>query len=129
MKFGVNRLSIGLSAALGAVVFLAIWPGNIVYWGSEDRIEAYLRTQTPLGSSQLRVTQWLSSHGVPSEIHEAVVEPNSHYPPTKIGGASFINESIARYRIVFRTDIEAFYIFDSSGNLVDLHVRRTVDAL
>jgi hypothetical protein len=128
MKFGAKRVAIGLAAALGATVLIALWLGNVVYWGSEDRIEAYLRTQTPLGSPQSRVTQWLSTRGVPSQIHVAVVKPNSSYPPTKVGGSSFIHESIAHYRVIFRADIEAFYIFDSNGNLVDLRVRREVDA-
>src|SRR5882724_7912485 len=78
-----------LVLAMAAAGLLFGWPGHIVYWRSEESIESYLKTQTPLGSSQVRVTQWLRARGVGSEIHEAVVKPNSHYPPTKIGGTRF----------------------------------------
>jgi hypothetical protein len=125
----VRLLFITLSLAAAFALCFMLWLSNDVYRGSEESIETYLRTQTPLGSSQQQVTQWLSARGVGSEVFEAIVEPNSDYPPTKIGGTSFIHESVAHYGLIFRADIEAFYIFDSQGTLVDLRVRRTVDAL
>ena len=141
MRFRVQRLLIALrgisvGVAVGTLVLTATvavlifeWPGNIVYWRSEESIEAYLRAQTPLGSTQTNVTQWLRARAIGAEIDEAVVEPNSRYPPTKIGGSSFIHAPIAHYGRIFRADIEAFYIFDTNRTLVDLRVRRTVDGL
>jgi hypothetical protein len=128
MKFRVGRRYVVLLIAIAAAVLVAYWPGNSVYWGSEHSIEAYLKTQTPLGSSQERVSQWLSARNLRGEIHRATIEPNSEYPLTTIGGSSFIHESVAHYGAIFRTDIEAFYVFDANGKLVDLRVRRTVDA-
>jgi hypothetical protein len=48
------------------------------------------------------------------------VAANSEYPLGSTGGAAFIHESVASYRIVLRAHVEAFYIFDSNGRLVDL---------
>jgi hypothetical protein len=128
MKLRVGRQYVVLLLAIAAAVLVASWPGNPVYWGSENTIEAYLKTQTPLGSPQERVSQWLGARNLRAEIHQATIKPNSEYPLTKIGGSSFIHESIAHYGPIFRADIEAFYVFDANGKLVDLRVRRTVDA-
>ena len=50
------------------------------------------------------------------------------YPPSRVGGASFVTAEIASYRFPFATSVEAFYIFDARGNLTDISVRRTIVA-
>ena len=129
MKLRIPRHWILLSLAIVAALLVASWPGHYVYWGSEGSIEAYLKTQTPIGSPYERVSQWLGARNVHAELYQGAIKPNSEYPLTSTGGSSFIHESIAHYGPIFRADIEAFYVFDSNGRLVDLRVRRTVNAL
>jgi hypothetical protein len=97
-----------------------------VYLRSEERIETYLKNQTPLGSPQSVVVDWLVSRGIQAEIHEARIRANSDYPLTRIGGAAFAHELLASYALRL-VSVEAFYIFDEQGTLVDLRVRKTVD--
>jgi hypothetical protein len=40
-----------------------------------------------------------------------------------------MHELIGEYRVVFWTSVEAFYIFDAEGNLREIRVRKSVDAL
>jgi hypothetical protein len=122
-------LVIVLVLTLSALAFGAVYPGRIVYWQEPERIEQFLVQATPLGASQADVQTWLEKQGVTAEIHKAAIPPNSDYPRSRTGGASFIHESIAHFWLPFRTDIEAFYTFNHSGRLVDIRVRRTTDAL
>jgi hypothetical protein len=121
---------IALGAAIVVVLLGALaFPGHVVYWGSTDKIEAYLLKQTPLSITKEEVLAWLQANGTPGQLSVAHVAANSDYPPTTVGGESFIHKSVASYRAPFRTDIEAFYIFDANGKLADLRVRTTTDAL
>jgi hypothetical protein len=118
---------IAVCAIGGLLVALAGNPFDVFHRPATD-VETYLRQQTPLGSSQATTVAWLRSRNVNVRVHAVRVEPGSDYPRTKIGGASFIHESIAHYWWPFRTDVEAFYIFDDQKKLVDISVRKTVDA-
>jgi len=114
---------------LGALLFaLAGNPFDIFHRRSAD-VEAYLRELTPLGTSQADTVAWLRTRDVDARVHPGRVEAGLDYPLTKIGGASFIHESIAHYWWPFRTDVEVFYIFDDDKMLVELRVRKTTDAL
>jgi hypothetical protein len=97
-----------------------------VFHRSTTDIEAYLRTQTPLGASHADVIAWLGARDITPQVNNARIRPGSDYPRTSVGGASFIHSSIAHYGLP-RVDVEAFYIFDDKNRLVDITVRRTVD--
>jgi hypothetical protein len=115
--------------AAGVTVVYVTYPGRLVYWRSEGAVEDFLREQTPLGSSQETVLKWLRHEGVKPTVTTAFIPPNSEYPPTRVGGSSFINESLAHYWAPFPVDVEAFYIFDSDNRLADVRVRDDIDAL
>ncbi len=108
------------------VVAALVLPTPIVYLRSPERIETYLKSQTPLGSPQRIVLEWLASRGLHPEIHRAHAPPNSEYPLTHIGGPAFSHETLATYGLP-RVSVEAFYLFDDQGKLVDVRVRKTVD--
>jgi hypothetical protein len=124
------RRGIQVVAFLVVVVIIGVtyFPGSILYWGSPLRIEHYLRDQTPIGSTQDTVVTWLRQRGSGAKINVAAIAAHSAFPPTETGGASFIQTTIASYRIVFRADVEAFYVFDVNARLADIGVRRTIDA-
>jgi hypothetical protein len=111
-----------------ATIAVALFPGSVLYWGSLLRIEHYLQDQTPIGSTQDTVVTWLQRRGSGAKLNIATIAPHSTFPPTDTGGASFIQTTIASYRIVLRADVEAFYVFDANDRLADIGVRRTVDA-
>ena len=117
-------------AAVGVCALAVAWfPGNLAYWGTESSIEAYLRSQTPVGSTRSEVTGWLKHHGDENAFYAADIPAHSGFPLTTTGGKGFIQSGVAHYGWPFRADIEAFYTFDGEGRLVDIRVRRTVDAI
>jgi hypothetical protein len=108
----------------------AAWPGHAVFWLPEGIIASYLKRQTPLGTSRPSVIGWLKTHIASAKpfVADVPVPANSAYPPSRVGGASFVTAEIASYRFPFATSVEAFYMFDDRGNLTDISVRRTIDA-
>jgi hypothetical protein len=107
-------------------------PAPLAYLQRDRLVERSLLHTAALGSSRDEVVSWLlNARHVRAHICECPVAPNQRgdYPLSAIGGSSFIAESVAHYYLPFRTDVEAFYMFDASGNLVDLRVRKTTDSI
>jgi hypothetical protein len=111
-----------------------------VWWQQPRQIEAYLRSQTPLGSSEQQVVDWLREHAPVQpnvgwlNVTRALIPPHSDYPLTTTGGAAFIQSLLhhERERLIpfgFAWDVEGFYTFDAEGRLVDVRVRITVNSL
>jgi len=115
-----------VSLALWGIATVAV-PALTVYWRAPPEVELFLRKQTPVGSTEAEVSQWLTARGSAATITRAVVPPNSDYPLSRTGGAAFIHATVAEYRLVLWAAVEAFYVFDGKGHLVDLRVRRTID--
>ena len=125
----IRRLLLVVALIVVVVIIgVRLFPGTVLYWGSPLRIEHYLQDQTPIGTAQDEVMAWLQRRGSVAKINVAAIAAHSTFPPTETGGASFIQTSVASYRIVFRADVEAFYVFDANARLADIGVRRTVDA-
>jgi hypothetical protein len=123
-----RSLQVAACLVVVSVISISAFPGSVLYWGSSRRIEHYLKDQTPIGTTQDAVVTWLQRRGCATKINVAAVAPHSTYPPTEVGGASFIQTSVASYRLVFQADVEAFCIFDESARLADIGVRKTIDA-
>lgn len=131
--FGHRRAKFVVALLLlmfGGGAMYAAWPGHTVFWLPEGIIASYLKRQTPFGTSRPSVIGWLKTHvaGVKPFVAAVPVPANSAYPPSRVGGASFVTAEIASYRFPFATSVEAFYIFDDRGNLTDISVRRTIVA-
>jgi hypothetical protein len=129
---GVDRMSqkvvvASLVATAGVLLIVLVVKPFDVYRRTPAEVETFLRQQTPIGTPQAQVLTWLRERDIDPEVHESTVEPGSDYPPTEVGGSSFVQESVGHYRTPFRTDVEAFYIFDNKGRLADLRVRKSTD--
>ena len=127
-RLGPRRRWPMAAATLGALVICAFVGGRyppLVWWRSASHIEAYLRRETPLGSSQESVRAWVDrTRRIQIPIHQGPVKPHSDYPVSTTGGASWATVVVSRGWI---TDIEAFYTFDATGHLADVRVRITHD--
>ena len=95
---------------------------------AED-IEAYLLVRTPIGETQSHVLEWLRSVNVEGMVHEVNVEIGSQFPPSRVGGRSFIHETIWRYGLLVETSVEAFYVFDANGYRAEVYVIKTSNSL
>jgi hypothetical protein len=125
----LRRLLLVAASVVGVVAIgIAVFPNSVLYWGPPLLIEHYLKNQTPIGSTQDAVALWLQGRGNSAKINVAEIAPHSTYPPTQVGGASFIQTTVASYRIVLRADVEVFYVFDANARLADIGVRRSIDA-
>lgn len=121
----------GVKAVLICCLAAAIFggcSGSLLHL-STNEIERHLLIATPLGSTEAEVLSYLQDKHISGSIKRAHVRPGVDYPPTAVEGNSFIHESIGEYGLLFQTSVEAFWVFNSAGRLVDLKVRKTTDAL
>ena len=56
-------------------------------------------------------------------------QPQFHSDWVGIDGANVVWVYLGGYWSVFRTDLDAFWVFDEAGHLVDVKTRRMTDAL
>jgi hypothetical protein len=114
--------------SITTIALVSNWPWYMSY----GRIESYLLQRTPLGSSEEEVISNLRESGARLQIEEpwrGNVAPNTGFPPNTVAGSSYIVAVVGEYRVVFTTSVAAFYIFDSDRRLVEIAIRKTVDAL
>ena len=100
-----------------------------IWWQSEQRIRDYLLMQTAAGTPEEEVVGWLRSRGVVPRIIRSRIEPRSTYREIERGGEAWTNVVLDRHGFPFQTWVEAFYVFDANGRLVEIAVRKTTDSL
>jgi hypothetical protein len=125
-----SRTKGGLAAALllfacgGAVALrMADWP----LWRGEQDIEQWIVRRVPLGTDASFVRQFIAGRGWKIESEWQQQQPQAGYGTHK--GTHVIHAYLGAYRVVFRTDLDAFFGFDKRGRLVDVHVRKMVDSI
>jgi hypothetical protein len=126
-----RRTQIAYVGALVVLVLVLSFADRVVLVFPPSVIERYLARATPLGTDESDVMSWLRKQGLSPNLARVHVPPSppSDYPLTRVGGEAFIHESIGHYRLIFRTDVEVFYVFDATGKLADLRVRKSVDSI
>jgi hypothetical protein len=100
-------------------------------WLSAPEVRSWILKQVPLGSSVeqverlIRDREWIRNYewkSQPSQSSEKL------YPGVR--GGWIIGADLGGYRgVPFYVDLDAYWGFDESGKLIDLKVRRVVDAL
>jgi hypothetical protein len=115
-----------LAVAIKVVLTPASWP--------EPILRAWLRRQTPFGTSEPVVKQFLERRGFHSIWTESQDSLNRALGLTFSKGTRTIQVNVGEYRsplmlFLFVRSTEAFYGFDDSGNLVDINVRKSTDAM
>lgn len=129
MRNHTNKLVIAIAVLLLAcAIAVAVTPMGILFFPSSVIRWSVLR-ETPLGSTAAAVGLNVAHRGGRYTVNRVHVEPNSEYPPTATGGESFAAVVLGHYWMPFRTDVEAFYIFDGHGRLASVEIRKTTDAL
>ena len=123
-------LSIAALGGLGLIASFVLRPAS---W-PEGMLQRWLRRQTPYGTPEPIVRQFLQGRGYSSSW-----PPGQDSLDRAIGirftdGRRTIQAHIGEYRspwflFLFETNTEAFYGFDDSSRLVDIQIRKTTDAL
>jgi hypothetical protein len=122
--------ALGLLAILAVAVSVAFNPAS---W-PDSTLRAWLRRQTPYGTPEPQVRQFLESRGFVT-----IWAPGQDSLNRAIGlkfseGTRTVQAHIGDYRspvmlFLFVTSTEAFFGFDASSRLVDIRVRKSTDAL
>jgi hypothetical protein len=127
-----SRVVLAIFAATAAIAaVLVVVQDRVVLILPDQVIEKYLLRRTPIGTSEGDVRRWLAAREVaPREVMlpmpASAPWDRRHNRPR---GVAFIRVSLGYYRLFFRRDIVVFYVFDGSGSLVDIQVRKDVDSL
>lgn len=122
---------------LGCIGGCALWSLNPIH-RDEAGIRIYLLQKTPLGSSIHDVEVVFAHEGWKGKINwvwdpkdpkaaENLRMAETFYPGVK--GVKIIGADIGEYHAPWDVWIDAYWGFDSSGKLIDVHVRRMVDSL
>ena len=129
MRIRVRRIALVVVVAIGLLFLLqpARWPQGL--------LEAWLHRLTPLGSSQALVQERLAARGWLDTLSirdQGFFKDPPGGPQTTVGAAS-LRADLGRYYAllvpIFPGYAEAFYGFDRDGRLIEIWVRKTIDAL
>jgi len=141
MKKIVVYILIALS--VGVVITMAILLSNPLR-RSEDRIRANMLKLTPIGTSMedvIKVVEgnekwkintvrdygYLLVNGVPSFPYFSPIE-EKEYDYHLIGEKSMC-VYLGEYRTIFITSVEVYYAFDEDSKLIDIAVKKDMDAM
>jgi hypothetical protein len=112
-----------LLLALGVGLTMAEWP----LWREPDGIEQWIERRVPIGTDAGTVRQFIRERGWKPDGEWQQQSSSIDYGTEK--GTYVIHAGLGGYWLIFRTDFDAFFGFDARGRLVDVHVRKMVDAL
>jgi hypothetical protein len=94
----------------------------------EESIEASLLRRTPLGSTREAVMAFIAQEGW-TDVRTGGGYWRNDRPQGAAVGSSSIQVSLGRYYMPLLTMVEARWAFDSNGKVIDVNVRKSVDAL
>jgi hypothetical protein len=98
---------------------------------SESSIRASLLKETPLGSSSSDVRAFVANQGWLDRSYAGTnfgfYKQESGEPAHEVGVSSICGQ-LGHYWLPFRTDVTAFWGFDTNGHLIDVWVWKTTDA-
>jgi hypothetical protein len=94
---------------------------------SDAALQRWVEHRVPLRTDVARARDLIRASGWEVQGEWAQSEPSIDYGTRK--GSRVVHVYLGHYRSVFRVDVDAFFGFDHSGRLVEVHIRRMVDAL
>jgi hypothetical protein len=107
-----------------ALVVVAMHP---LWYLSEAGVRSWLLQKVPEGSSVEQLKAIASTEGWRVESTWSGSEPHADWGG--IDGSTIVWIYLGGHRLVFRVDYDSFWAFDTDGRLVDVRVRKMVDAL
>jgi hypothetical protein len=96
-----------------------IVPSRSIYRRPNDQIEAYLRSDTPLGSSRRQVQAWMIEHRIRTIFRQSV-------PDSSPDLLAFVEHHST---LVSSVTVSALYKFGADDRLVSVTVSTTTDGL
>jgi hypothetical protein len=96
-------------------------------WLSDAALQSWVEHVVPIGTDIARARGLIRSSGWALKGEWEQSEPSIDFGTRK--GSHVIYAYLGHRRLVFREDVDAFFGFDRSGRLVEIHIRRMTDAL
>lgn len=136
-----RRLLIGTGVVAGGIILLCATNPLI---RSSDAIRQWLLRKTPLGSSREEVLEIIAVEGwrLLEDQHRTGVwygfaEEHARLGPVQRNARGDLSVGVDRVRAtigeypspIFTTSVEVYWAFDENGNLINVLVRKTTDAL
>lgn len=123
-----RKLVIALGVVIAVLIGAFALPPRAVVWAPLTFVRCRLLMATPIGTERSAVTKYLEEHRY--RISETGSDSERRVPgyPIDEPFAKYLKADVGRYRVGFRTDVEAIYTFDSADKLRNVVVRRYIDA-
>ena len=121
--------------AVAVVILAVVVACAIVFSNPLRRSELHLRdallAETPIGSGFDEVRSLLNARGMLVSGHHEhlgfIKQPPGQ--PAETIGIRSLRAHLGYYQVLFRTDVTAFYGFDSEDKLIEIWVRKETDSL
>lgn len=132
---GTRQKAIMLTLLAFALIGSATWvalAGSKPLRHSSAKIRMALLRETPLGTSIEVVTSHLRANGLTPELNNDVGFYRGPWGQGEVVGRRHIRVHMGTYRKIpffLKTDVDAFYGFGEEGTLIDIWVKKDVDAL
>ncbi|HSY52634.1 MAG TPA: hypothetical protein VLC46_27790 [Thermoanaerobaculia bacterium] len=125
-----TRLIGGLAIVLVTLLAtVAVWPRQFLCFLPERAIAAILRRSVPVGSTVAEVQRYVAERHIASDAGRATPETIASRYPEEGVRFGYVRAELGHYRVVFRTDVVATFVFDAQGRLQQVIVRKEVDAI
>jgi hypothetical protein len=125
MKMGRRLVWVGVAVlVMATAVIIAIHP---LWYLSQSGVKSWLLHKVPTGSSVDQLKSVALAEGW--RVNKTWSGDQPHADWGGIAGSTIVWTDLGGYRGVFRVDYDSFWAFDANGRLVDVRVRKSVDAL
>ena len=117
----------GFAAGLAGAVALVLVAIHPLWFRSEAGVRSWLLRKVPVGSTVEQLKTVASAEGWRVDGTWSGDDPHADWGG--ISGSTIVFTYLGGYRLIFSVDYDSFWAFDTNGRLVDVRVRRMVDAL
>jgi hypothetical protein len=107
------------------ILGFTLWISDPLRW-PQSAVHAWLLWKVPVGSNEKQLQQMASTTGWRVNGTWPGHQPHSDWGG--IDGATIVWAYLGGYRTILRADLDSFWAFDEHGRLVDVRIRRMIDA-
>lgn len=113
-----------------AISILLIVTTGCGLYRSPERIRNSILRDVPLGSQEKDVFAYVERQRweIGSRFHGGFEKSEVGKAPTMVESDHSAQVHLGKYWLWFRTDVEAFFAFDTESKLTEVYVRKTADA-
>jgi hypothetical protein len=116
-----------ITLGLAGIAAFVIFSGQSL-WGPSDAIRRRLLGVTPLGTDFNEVDRVLTKRAISHDLRNTGFIPGGGANLANTVGVKSIHADLGDYRMILVTSVTANYGFDVRGKLIEVEVKKEVDA-